>query len=84
MLPSVSAFEASRIFVDRLVSQEHKKECQLIIREVFRSKEEDLYAPMPGTSQWNTTVMGKNMGAVQKQQYMAQLTKSINRYGKLF
>uniref|UniRef100_A0A1I7SEA2 Cytoplasmic dynein 2 heavy chain 1 n=1 Tax=Bursaphelenchus xylophilus TaxID=6326 RepID=A0A1I7SEA2_BURXY len=80
LLPLASAFEANCIFVDRLINFDHRNECQHIINETFRIGKESIFAPIPGAFQWRQAVMGKPLESIQKQEYIAQLNKGINRF----
>ncbi|CAD5207663.1 unnamed protein product [Bursaphelenchus okinawaensis] len=80
MLPLASAFEANIIFIDRLINQDHKTQCQQIINETFRTGKECHFAPIQGAFQWRQSVMGKPMRPVDKSEYVAQLSKAVNRY----
>jgi dynein heavy chain 2 len=84
LLGHVSAFEARRIFRDRLINIEH---CQLfdnILVDTFGSDPTHVFAPIQGAFLWNSAaaVMGKPMERTERQAYQTQLAKNVKRYGK--
>lgn len=81
LLPAVCGFEGRRIFLDRLVSAQHRSECELVLDEVFPGASRS-FAPIPGAFQWRQAFMGKPMEQVDLGQYREQLVKNVNRYGK--
>lgn len=81
----MSAFEARRIFRDRLINFEH---CQLfdnILADTFGSDSGQVFAPISGAFLWNSTaaVMGKPMEQTERQAYHTQLAKNVKRYGNV-